>query len=191
MRQVFVRGLRIGSSAVLFLRAQERYSANETVGSPTPRIVRRAIAPAWSGAPGRGPKEAKDNESPGQLRPLQASRQGEIVIGADGRLKQYNQAFAWQWALSDDELCGEPLWAEVAERCIARNGRDAIWEIVACAVTATEPERLNEWGAMNRKGAAAMSLSVARLQDGATRVTFIDAGLPSETHTIDATAMAA
>jgi len=33
LRQVFVRGLRIGNGAALFLRAQERYGAKETVGS--------------------------------------------------------------------------------------------------------------------------------------------------------------
>ncbi len=191
MRQVFVRGLRIGSGAALFLRTQERYGARETVGSKASMIVPLPIATPLGGAPHPGLEENPGDDGLDNVRLLRTSDDGEIVVGADGHLKQYNQAFALQWSLSDDELRGEPLWAEVAERCIARNGRDAIWEIVACAVTAAEPERLNEWGAMIREGGARLSLSVARLKDGATRMTFIDATLPSKTPTFDTTAMAA
>jgi len=196
LRQIFVRGLRIGNGAALFLRTQERYSAKETVGSATPRIVPFPVAIPLGGEPGPGPIEDKTNEGTGNegtgnVQPIRASREGEIVIGADGHLKQYNRAFAMQWSLSDDELCGEPLWADVAERCIARNGRDSIWEIVSCAAIAAEPERLNEWGAMIREGGARISLSVARLKDGATRMTFIDAALPSETAPYSTTVMAA
>jgi hypothetical protein len=186
LRQVFVRGRRIGNGAALFLRSQESYRVKETVGSGPPTVVSLPATIALGGAPGPDPREGV-----GKVLQLRASRDGEIVVGADGRLKQYNRAFALQWSLDDDELCGEPLWATVVERCIARNGRDAIWDIVSCAATTAEPERLNVWGAMIRKGGTRISLSVARLADGATRMTFIAAVLPSETPPYDSTAMAA
>jgi PAS domain-containing protein len=152
LRQVFVRGLRIGTGAALFLRAQERVAAKA---------------------------------------PAQASRDGEIVIGVDGRLQRHNQAFARQWSLSDDELRGAPLWAEIVERCIARNGRDTIWDIVSYAASTAAPERLNDWGTVIRGSGTRISVSAVRLNDGATRVTFAEAALPPDTQFTGPTVMAA
>jgi len=186
LRQVFVRGLRISNGTALFLRAQKRYRAEEPVSDETPKIVHFPKAIALAAGAGPSPQESASN-----VQPIGGSRVGEIVIGVDGRLKQHNRAFAAQWSFSGDELRGEPLWSEVAERCIARNGRDPIWDIVSIAVTAAEPERLNAWGATIRKDGTRIWLSVARLQDGSTRMTFTDSILPSATPTYDTTAMAA
>lgn len=174
-RQVFVRGLRIGNGAALFLRAQESYSAKETIGSGTPRTARLPTANSLNVVRGAGARVGTDN-----VRPIRASRDGEIIIGPDGRLKQYNRAFAMQWSLSDDALRGEPLWSEIAEQCAALHGRDAIWHVISCAATAAEPERLKEWGAMIGNDGARVALSFSRLKDGSTRVMFADATHPSE-----------
>lgn len=178
LRQVFVRGLRIGNGAALFLRSQECYRTKETVGSAIPRLVPLPAAIPLGGVFDPDPQEDKSNDGIDNVLPIRASRDGEIVIGADGRVKRYNRAFAMQWSLRADELRGEPLWAAVAERCIARNGRDAFWDIVSCAATATEPERLNDWGAVTCADGERISLSFSRLKDGATKVTFADAVLP-------------
>jgi PAS domain-containing protein len=110
---------------------------------------------------------------------------GEIIVGADGRLKYYNQSFAQLWSLHADELQNQPLWAEIAAYCIARDGHDAIWDIVSYATTVADPERLNDWGSVLRGNGKRISLAVSRLADGATRVIFTDNAIPSETPPTD------
>lgn len=158
LRQVFVRGVRVGSAAALFLRAQEHFAGTAErvpVSVPNGASVRRLE------------KATAQTTTP--------SRDGAIIIGADGRLKRWNREFARQWSLRDNELRGEPLWTQIAERSIARNGRDAVWDIVSYAATTAEPERLNDWGTVMRRGGKPLSLSISRLKDGATLVRFSDA----------------
>lgn len=171
LRQVFIRGVRVGGGAALFLRTQEHFAGRVSANNENARTVVRAGASRLDGVPVL------------RAEPTAASRDGVIIIGADGRLKEYNQAFAKQWSLRDEELRGEPLWTEIAARSIARNGRDAVWDIVSYAAISAEPERLNEWGTVIRGNGKPLSLSLSRLKDGATLVRFSDASLSAEART--------
>lgn len=187
---VFVRGVRVGGAAALFLHLQPRVAGTVAPHKKNPGSIStagvlrldRASVPPLGGAERLG-GTASDVRQPA------ASRDGEVVIGADGRLKSYNQAFARQWSLRDGELRGEPLWTEIAARCIARDGHNGVWNIVSSAASSTEPERFNDWGAVTRVGGKPLALKISRLKNGATLVKFADAAASSEI--FDRTAMAA
>jgi hypothetical protein len=181
LRHVFVRGVRVGGGAALFLRAQDRFTGRVTSLDEKPRPSAAALR-----SDGVSVLRAEQD-----TRQTTASHDGVVIIGADGRLKKYNQAFAKQWLLRDDELRGEPLWTDVAARGIARNGRDAIWDIVSYAAASADPERLNDWGTVMRGNGKRLSLSISRLKDGATLVRFSDASLSPEARTPGTRAMAA
>lgn len=85
LQQIFVRGLRIGNGAALFLRAQERYGATETVSSGKPRIVRR-LSPSSLGC------EPRAAVSAGNIQSAMASRGKGIIIETDGRHKRRHSA---------------------------------------------------------------------------------------------------
>lgn len=159
LRQVFVGGVRVGGAAALFLRAEEHFAGLVTAERDPVSVSNGASVPRFKKADAR----------------TTTSRDGAIIIGIDGRLKRWNREFARQWSLRDDELRGEPLWTQIAERSIARNGRDAVWDIVSYAATTAEPERLNDWGTLMRRSGKPLSLSISRLKDGATLVRFSDA----------------
>lgn len=99
---------------------------------------------------------------------------GVAIIGPDGRIKIYNNAFAQLWHLMDAELANQPHIKRIAELCATRIGRDQTWEIVAAGVAAAQPERLNDWGKVGRSDGRAISLSLSRLPDGSTMATFSD-----------------
>jgi hypothetical protein len=185
-RQVFVRGLRIGGGEALFLRAQDRVSGQVLLRPRTPQIVYQPTT--LSAAPALGP--ALPDPIPdaptlcmGGTIIVGETLVGEIIIATDGRLKHYNQAFARLWSLRADELGDQPLWTEIAAHCIARDGYDAIWDIVSYAATVADPERLNDWGSVRCGHGKRISLAMSRLSDGATRVTFTDSTLLSQTPT--------
>ena len=90
----------------------------------------------------------------------------------------------------DPDAVGEIVDARLLQ-VGARNGRDAIRDIVSYAVSSDEPERLNDWGTMTCGNGKRLSLSVLRLEDGATQVTFAGAALPSDSQPTGTTAMAA
>lgn len=99
---------------------------------------------------------------------------GVAIIGPDGRIKTYNNAFAQLWHLMDSELATQPHIKRIAELCATRIGRDQTWEIVASGIAAARPERLNDWGKIGRSDGRAISLSLSRLPDGSTLATFSD-----------------
>jgi len=175
LRQIFVRGLRIGSGEALFLRTQDRVSGQVLIRHKSLQITPLSITLSPETFPGPAPSECD----------------GEIVISPDGRLKHYNQAFARLWSLHDDELRTHPLWTELAARYIARDGHDAIWDIVSYAATVADPERLNDWVSLPRSSSERISLAVSRMKDGATRIIFTVRALPAETPPTDETALAA
>jgi len=97
-----------------------------------------------------------------------------IIIDANGRLIQYNEAFVVLWSLTKKDLRGEPGIAGIAKLCAVRNGPDAIWEIIASAVASSEPERHADWGTQTRPDGREIALSILRLPDGNTFVEFIN-----------------
>jgi PAS domain-containing protein len=109
-----------------------------------------------------------------QKATLDTLDEGVAIFGTDGRLVLHNALFAKMWKMSDDELTGQPHFAEIANICTSRIGRDGIWSIVSCGVNSASPESFGEWGKTRRADGRVISLSLSRLPNGATVVTFTD-----------------
>ncbi|HEX4270225.1 MAG TPA: PAS-domain containing protein [Rhizomicrobium sp.] len=109
-----------------------------------------------------------------QKATLDTLDEGIAIFGTDGRLVLHNVLFARMWKLSEDELGAQPHFAELANICTARIGRDGIWGIVSCGVNSATPESFGEWGKTRRADGRIISLSLSRLPNGATVVTFAD-----------------
>lgn len=109
-----------------------------------------------------------------QKATLDTLDEGVAIFGTDGRLVLHNALFARMWTLSENELADQPHFAEIANICTARIGRDGIWGIVSCGVNSATPESFGEWGKTRRADGRIISLSLSRLPNGATVVTFTD-----------------
>jgi len=96
------------------------------------------------------------------------------IFGTDGRLVLHNALFARMWKLSEEELDTQPHFAEIANICTSRIGRDGIWGIVSCGVNSATPENFGEWAKARRADGRIISLCLSRLPNGATIVTFTD-----------------
>jgi PAS domain-containing protein len=99
---------------------------------------------------------------------------GIAVFGTDGCLVVYNTVFAKMWRLTENELSSRPHFADIANLCAERIGRDGIWGIVSCGINSASPERFGEWGKTRRADGRVISPTMVRLPDGATAVTFTD-----------------
>jgi PAS domain-containing protein len=109
-----------------------------------------------------------------QKATLDTLDEGIAIFGTDGRLVLHNALFAKMWKLSEGELEVQPHFAEIANLCTNRIGRDGIWSIVSCGVNSASPERFGEWGKTRRADGRIISLALSRLPNGATVVTFTD-----------------
>jgi len=109
-----------------------------------------------------------------QKATLDTLDEGVAIFGTDGRLVLHNALFARMWKLSEAELSGQPHFAEIANICTGRIGRDGIWGIVSCGVNSANPENFGEWGKTRRADGRVISLSLSRLPNGTTVVAFTD-----------------
>ena len=109
-----------------------------------------------------------------QKATLDTLNDGIAIFGTDGRLVLHNERFAAIWKLSDSELEGQPHFAEIANLCTARIGRDGIWGIVSCGINSGAPESLGEWGKTKRADGRTISLALSRLPNGSTVANFVD-----------------
>jgi PAS domain-containing protein len=109
-----------------------------------------------------------------QKATLDTIEDGIAIFGPDGRLILHNKAFSKLWHLTEDELADQPHFTKVAILVEARLGQDSIWSIVSAGLTSSEPERCSEWGKTTRADGRVISLSMSRLPNGATIVTFAD-----------------
>ncbi len=159
MRRIAVRGRPVGDSATLFLRA-EGPALVQLVGPGKARPPESATAPAKLALAVTNKMARHDFD------------RARIVFDAQGRLKQYNQALASHWSLTEDDLRGEPHLRELAATCVARTGRDAIWDIIESALASTEPERHGDWGVQAGADGRRVRLAFSRQQDGETTVVF-------------------
>ncbi|MGD0144669.1 MAG: PAS-domain containing protein [Rhizomicrobium sp.] len=96
------------------------------------------------------------------------------VFGLDGRLKLHNRAFGELWRLDETDLADEPHARILGEICTSRIGSDESWSIVIAGVNAAQPEKYNAWSTVTRADGKIVTLSLTRLPDGATMVTFSD-----------------
>jgi len=109
-----------------------------------------------------------------QQATLDTLEDGIAIFGSDGLLKLHNSAFAKLWRLQESDLAGKPHLKTVARLAASRVGRDSLWDIVAASVNAREPERYGDWSRVERADGRIVSLSMSRLPDGATIVSFKD-----------------
>ena len=109
-----------------------------------------------------------------QQATLDMLQEGVAVFGTDGRLRLHNTAFAELWQLRDDELLGAPHLNVIAESCTSRFGRQPTWEIISSSVTSASPKDVDGSIVVERSDGRIVSLSLARLPDGAVLVTFTD-----------------
>jgi len=109
-----------------------------------------------------------------QKATLDTLDEGIAIFGTDGRLVLHNALFATMWRLTEGELSDQPHFAEIANLCTDRIGRDGIWGIVSCGVNSATPERFGEWGKATRADGRTISLALSRLPNGATVVAFTD-----------------
>ena len=113
------------------------------------------------------------------------------VFGTDGRLVMHNVPFARMWKLSESELDGQPHFAEIANLCTGRIGQDGIWGIVSCGVNSATPECFGEWSKTRRADGRVISLSLSRLPNGTTVVSFTDITDLEKFNALDASEAAA
>ena len=109
-----------------------------------------------------------------QKATLDTLDEGIAIFGTDGRLVMHNLPFARMWKLSENELDGQPHFAEIANLCTDRIGYDGIWGLVSCGVNSATPERFGEWSKTKRADGRVISLSLSRLPNGTTVVAFND-----------------
>lgn len=109
-----------------------------------------------------------------QKATLDTLSDGIAIFGTDGRLVLHNDRFAAIWKLSDRDLDGQPHFAEIADLCNAKIGRDGIWGIVSCGINSGTPESLGEWGKTKRADGRTISLALSRLPNGSTVANFVD-----------------
>jgi len=157
MRDVAVRGRPVGDRAALFLWVDGppllRVAGGDMAHLPEPAAVKTAAA-----APDRILHRDSDHAA--------------IVLDAKGRLRAYNEAFVENWSLTEDDLRGEPHVSDLAATCAARNGSDAIWDIIESALASGEPERHDDWGVQVRADGRRIQLAFSRERDGGTTVVF-------------------
>jgi len=106
---------------------------------------------------------------------LETLKEGVAVFGPDGRLKLTNTAFGRLWQLAESELSGELHMNRIAETCGRRFGKDCGWDIVSAAVNSTLPPQESYCEDVELSDGRVLSLSLARLPDGATLASFADA----------------
>jgi PAS domain-containing protein len=109
-----------------------------------------------------------------QRATLDTLEQGVAVFGPDGRLKLHNCAFADMWSFAATELSGQPHLRDLALFAERHFDRDNTWNIISSAVSSATPESYSKWGAIARSDGADLSMSLVRLPDGATMVSFCD-----------------
>jgi PAS domain-containing protein len=97
---------------------------------------------------------------------------GVAVFGTDGRLKLNNTAFAELWQFADSELASEPHLRQLAQASERSFGQDNSWNVIASAVSSANPESYGKWANSTRRDGKTLSLTLARLPDGATLVSF-------------------
>jgi PAS domain-containing protein len=96
------------------------------------------------------------------------------IFGTDGRLALHNAMFVQMWKLPESELSEHPHFSRIAELATQRIGHDGIWAIVSRGINSPAPERFAEWGRARRADGKILSLSLSRLPNGGTFVSFSD-----------------
>ncbi len=110
-----------------------------------------------------------------QSRTLDNLYEGVALIGADGRLKLCNPAYARLWQLSDGDVEGEPHIADLVDKSrglFAEEDGDwgAMRERVIGRMTAREPRRTR----LERTDGSVLESAIVPLPDGMVLLSYID-----------------
>ena len=109
-----------------------------------------------------------------QRRTLDNLYEGVALIGADGRLKLCNPAYARLWQFSDADLLGEPHIAGLVDKCRGLFATTEDWETrreqIIDRLTAREPRS----GRMKRADGSVLEYATVPLPDGMVLLSYID-----------------
>ena len=108
-----------------------------------------------------------------QSRSLDNLHEAVALIGADGRLKLSNPAYARLWRFTDADLQGEPHISDLVECARALFQHDDWDELrprIIGRVTAREPRR----GTFRRADGSVLEYAIVPLPDGMVLLTYID-----------------
>ncbi len=109
-----------------------------------------------------------------QRRTLDNLYEGVALIGADGRLKLCNPAYARLWEFSDADLLGEPHIAGLVDKCRSLFTASDDWETrrdqIIERLTAREPRS----GRMKRSDGSVLEYATVPLPDGMVLLSYID-----------------
>ena len=109
-----------------------------------------------------------------QRRSLDNLYEGVALIGADGRLKLSNPAYARLWQLAENDLGGEPHIADLIEKCrdfFVANGE---WDELKQRIIARITGRGARSGRLERSDGSVLEYANVPLPDGAVLLSYID-----------------
>ncbi|MGE0255840.1 MAG: ATP-binding protein [Alphaproteobacteria bacterium] len=109
-----------------------------------------------------------------QRRTLDNLYEGIALIGADGRLKLCNSAYARLWQFSERDLQGEPHIAELTAKQRHFWPDDADWPALAASIVDTVTSREPVSGRVERIDGSVLEFTGVPLPDGMKLVSYLD-----------------
>jgi signal transduction histidine kinase len=100
--------------------------------------------------------------------------EGIAVYGSDGRLKLHNPAYLAIWALSDDDVAGEPHIGEIVEKTRAFLDDGGDWIAMKQSVVAKVISHELASGPLYRKDGSMLQEGMVPLPDGNVLLTYLD-----------------
>ena len=109
-----------------------------------------------------------------QRRTLDNLYEGVALIGADGRLKLSNPAYARLWEFDGDDLIGEPHVADLVESCRELYPAGEDWSRMKERIIARMTSREGATGRIERTDGSVLEYANVPLPDGAVLLSYID-----------------
>jgi len=100
--------------------------------------------------------------------------EGIAVYGSDGRLKLHNPAYLAIWALSDDDVAGEPHIGEMLEKTRAFLDDGGDWMAMKQRIIAKVTSHALTSGPLYRKDGSMLQEGMVPLPDGNVLLTYLD-----------------
>ena len=100
--------------------------------------------------------------------------EGIAVYGSDGRLKLHNPAYLAIWALSEDDVAGEPHIGEIVEKTRAFLDDGGDWMAMKQRIIAKVTSHALTSGPLYRKDGSMLQEGMVPLPDGNVLLTYLD-----------------
>jgi len=100
--------------------------------------------------------------------------EGIAVYGSDGRLKLHNPAYLAIWALSEDDVAGEPHIGEIVEKTRAFLDDGGDWMAMKQRIIAKVTSHALASGPLYRKDGSMLQEGMVPLPDGNMLLTYLD-----------------